>query len=53
MNKRVLESLIKSGAMDSFGPRAAVTAALDSAMEGAQKAQKDKDSGQSGSLRHL
>ncbi len=48
MNKRVLESLIKSGALDSFGPRAAVMASLDTAMERAQKAQKDKDSGQSG-----
>ena len=48
MNKRVLESLIKAGAMDSFGPRAAVWAALDTAIEQAQKAQKDKESGQSG-----
>ncbi len=48
MNKRVLESLIKAGAMDSFGPRAAVWAALDGAIEQAQKAQKDRDSGQSG-----
>ena len=48
MNKRVMESLIKSGAMDSFGPRAAVWAALDTAIEQAQKAQKDKESGQSG-----
>ena len=45
MNKRVLESLIKAGAMDSFGKRAAVMAALDTAIERAQKAQKDKDSG--------
>jgi DNA polymerase-3 subunit alpha len=48
MNKRVLESLIKAGAMDCFGPRAAVMAALDSAIEHAQKAQKDKESGQHG-----
>ena len=48
MNKRVLESLIKAGAMDAFGRRAAVMAALDIAIERAQKAQKDKDSGQSG-----
>ena len=48
MNKRVLESLIKAGAMDTFGPRAAVMAALDTAMEQAQKAQKDKESGQHG-----
>ena len=48
LNKRVLESLIKAGAMDCFGKRAAVMAALDSAMERAQKAQKDKAAGQHG-----
>ncbi len=48
MNKRVLESLIKAGAMDAFGKRAAVMAALDTAIERSQKAQKDKESGQSG-----
>ncbi|QHN03535.1 DNA polymerase III subunit alpha [Granulicella sp. WH15] len=48
LNKRVLESLIKAGAMDSFGPRAAVMAALDKAMEQAQKAQKDAAAGQHG-----
>ena len=48
LNKRVLESLIKAGAMDCFGPRGRVMAALDTAMERAQKAQKDKAAGQSG-----
>jgi DNA polymerase-3 subunit alpha len=48
LNKRVLESLIKAGAMDAFGSRAAVMAALDKAMEGAQKAQRDSAAGQSG-----
>ena len=48
LNKRVLESLIKAGAMDCFGKRAAVMAALDGAMERAQKAQKDKAAGQHG-----
>ena len=48
MNKRVLESLIKAGAMDCFGKRAAVMAALDGAMERAQKAQKDQAAGQHG-----
>ncbi len=48
LNKRVLESLIKAGAMDCFGKRAAVWAAMDTAIERAQKAQKDKDSGQHG-----
>jgi DNA polymerase-3 subunit alpha len=48
LNKRVLESLIKAGAMDAFGQRAQVTAALDKAMERAQKAQRDEASGQHG-----
>jgi DNA polymerase III subunit alpha len=48
MNKRVLESLIKAGAMDSFGGRAQVMAALDKAIERAQKAQRDEASGQHG-----
>ncbi|GGA61607.1 DNA-directed DNA polymerase [Edaphobacter acidisoli] len=48
MNKRVIESLIKAGAMDSFGGRGQLTVALDKAMERAQKAQKDEAAGQSG-----
>jgi DNA polymerase III subunit alpha len=48
MNKRVIESLIKAGAMDSFGGRAQVTSALDKAMERAQKSQRDEASGQHG-----
>ncbi len=48
LNKRVLESLIKSGAMDGFGRRAQLMQALDSAMEQAQKAQRDAESGQHG-----
>jgi DNA polymerase-3 subunit alpha len=48
MNKRVLESLCKAGALDTFGPRAAVFAALDKAMERAQKTQRDTASGQHG-----
>lgn len=48
LNKRVLESLIKAGAMDCFGGRAQVTAALDKAMERAQKAQRDEAAGQHG-----
>ncbi|MEO6802969.1 MAG: DNA polymerase III subunit alpha [Granulicella sp.] len=48
LNKRVLESLIKAGAMDCFGGRASVTAALDKAMERAQKAQRDEAAGQHG-----
>ncbi len=48
LNKRVLESLIKAGAMDNFGARAQTTAALDKAMEQAQKAQRDAAAGQHG-----
>ena len=48
LNKRVLESLIKSGAMDSFGRRAQLMAVLDKAIEQAQKAQRDAESGQHG-----
>jgi len=48
LNKRVLESLIKSGAMDCFGRRAQLMQALDTAIEHAQKAQRDAESGQHG-----
>ena len=37
MNKRVIESLIKAGALDSLGTRAALMKAVDKAMERAQK----------------
>jgi DNA polymerase-3 subunit alpha len=48
LNKRVLESLIKSGAMDSLGRRAQLMDVLDKAMEQAQKAARDRDAGQHG-----
>ena len=48
LNKRVLESLIKSGAMDSLGRRAQLMAVLDKAMEQAQKTARDRDAGQHG-----
>jgi DNA polymerase III subunit alpha len=48
MNKRVLESLAKAGALDSFGKRSEVFAALDKCMERAQKSQKDAAAGQHG-----
>ena len=48
MNKRVLESLIKAGALDSFGQRAQLMAAVDKAMERAQKSQRDLAAGQNG-----
>src|SRR5438105_14818796 len=48
INKRVLESLIKSGATDRLGARAQLMAVLDKAIERAQKTQRDADSGQHG-----
>jgi DNA polymerase-3 subunit alpha len=48
MNKRVLESLCKAGALDAFGKRSQVMAALDKAMERAQKSQRDFAAGQHG-----
>ena len=48
LNKRVLESMVKSGAMDSLGRRAQLMAVLDRAIESAQKSQRDADSGQHG-----
>jgi len=48
MNKRVIESLIKAGALDSMGKRGPLMAAVDKAMEQAQKAQKDLAQGQAG-----
>jgi DNA polymerase-3 subunit alpha len=48
MNKRVIESLIKAGALDSLGKRASLMKAVDKAMERAQKAQRDAAQGQSG-----
>jgi DNA polymerase-3 subunit alpha len=48
MNSRVIQSLIKAGALDSLGKRAPLMAAVDKAMERAQKAQKDAAQGQTG-----
>jgi len=48
MNKRVIESLIKAGALDSFGRRAPLIAAADRAIERAQKTQRDMAAGQHG-----
>jgi DNA polymerase-3 subunit alpha len=44
--RSTIEALIKCGAMASFGSRAALLAALDSAIEGGQQAQQDRRSGQ-------
>ncbi len=47
VNKRVIESLIKTGAFDSFrARRSQMFAVLDQALEQAQAAQRDKLSGQ-------
>jgi DNA polymerase-3 subunit alpha len=51
VNKKVLEALIKAGAFDDQHPqknRAAMFAALDRAVDEAQKALKDRESGQMG-----
>ncbi|MBI3089915.1 MAG: DNA polymerase III subunit alpha [Candidatus Tectomicrobia bacterium] len=49
LNKRVVESLVKAGALDSLpGSRAAKLASLESAMEAAQQAQRERLSGQMG-----
>src|SRR5580700_2087935 len=49
LNKRVLESLIKSGAMDSLGARRSqMFAVIDRSMEKAQRRQREKISGQHG-----
>ncbi len=49
LNRRVLESLIKSGALDSLGARRAqFFAVIDRAMERAQKRQREASSGQHG-----
>jgi DNA polymerase-3 subunit alpha len=49
LNRRVLESLIKSGAMDTLGARRSqIFAVIDRAMERAQRRQREKSSGQHG-----
>jgi DNA polymerase-3 subunit alpha len=49
LNKRVLESLIKSGALDSLGwKRSQLLALADSAIEHGQNVRRDRESGQKG-----
>jgi DNA polymerase III subunit alpha len=48
VNKRVLESLIKAGALDSLGRRAQMLALLDASMDAAQRVQRERASGQTG-----
>ncbi len=49
INKRVLESLIRAGALDGLGAhRAQMMAVIDKAIERAQKVQRSRESGQHG-----
>ncbi len=49
VNRRMIESFIKAGAMDSLeGNRAQFWSVIDSAMETGQRLQKDRESGQVG-----
>jgi DNA polymerase-3 subunit alpha len=48
LNKRVFESLIKCGAMDSLGPREAMAASVDDAIAAIQRASRSRESGQHG-----
>jgi DNA polymerase III subunit alpha len=48
LNKRVFESLIKCGAMDSLGPRESMLASVDDAIAAIQRAARAKQSGQHG-----
>jgi DNA polymerase III subunit alpha len=49
LNKRALESLVKSGALDSLGwKRSQYMALIDAAIEHGQKARRDRESGQKG-----
>jgi DNA polymerase-3 subunit alpha len=48
LNKRVFESLIKSGAMDSLGPREGMLASVDEAVNALQRASRSRESGQHG-----
>jgi DNA polymerase III subunit alpha len=48
LNKRVFESLIKSGAMDSLGVRESMLASVDDAVMALQRATRIRESGQHG-----
>jgi DNA polymerase-3 subunit alpha len=48
LNKRVFESLIKSGALDSLGPRENMLASVDDAISALQRASRTRESGQHG-----
>src|SRR5258707_3466795 len=46
VNRRVLESLVQSGACDTLGERARLLAVLDHAVSRAEQARRDRESGQ-------
>jgi DNA polymerase-3 subunit alpha len=48
LNKRVFESLIRSGAVDSLGPRESMLASVDDALAALQRASRTRESGQHG-----
>jgi len=48
LNKRVFESLIKSGALDSLGPRESMLVSVDDAVAALQRASRTRESGQHG-----
>jgi DNA polymerase-3 subunit alpha len=49
VNRRMIESLIRAGAMDSLeGTRARIFVAVESAMEAGQRVWRDRESGQTG-----
>ncbi|TMD71133.1 MAG: hypothetical protein E6I81_11730 [Chloroflexi bacterium] len=50
VNRRVLESLVQSGACDTLGERARLMAALDHAVSRAERARRDRESGQTSLL---
>src|SRR6202171_1952426 len=50
VNRRVLEALVQSGASDSLGERARLLAVLDHAVSRAERARRDRESGQTSLL---
>jgi DNA polymerase-3 subunit alpha len=50
VNRRVLESLVQSGACDRLGERARLLAILDHAVSRAERARRDRESGQTSLL---
>ncbi len=46
LNRRVLEALVKSGALDAFGDRARLCAGIEGGLDRAARAAEDRNSGQ-------